>query len=637
MSSAFTDGEKEPFDQQGDEAGAQAGHGNTPNLSSNGVAGDPSKEENSGSGAIQVRFTGMTAVGLVREHNEDNLVNANLTSGKLYPRSEICSDVIGDRGSVFAVCDGMGGAAAGEVASQMAVDIIFNALRAGTVSGDRDELARMLVTSVEQAGRRIYETAQSDQSRRGMGTTVTAAVLLDKVLFLAQVGDSRAYLLRNGEVKQLTKDQSLVSQLIEAGHLTEAEAESFEHSNIILQALGTSQTVQVDLTFIELRKNDRLMLCSDGLSGMVDASALHQTLREHVEPKACCERLIEQANEGGGHDNITVIVVDFFGDGLQPAAPSDFFGYMQYPLPLAKVPSVAAPAPKPKAAAPKKTVKTERRPIVQESSKRSSHVWTIAGVTAIVAAAAAVVVVKPPSTFDSETPTVRHELKPAKEKFTRRDPENKTEETRPLEKTNRPVTVRIRTEVENARLSVNGEPRGPISAGETKIIELAPGAYRFEAHAGGSIAAAAVATVRPETPLEIALNLPSGAAASSEKKDPSKTSEVSVSAAPPRDTPSRKLLARKKASSSATSGRTERELPIDSPAVTPAAASTETLPAKTDTSAVGKKAADVPSSHVTTTKKADLKVDSAESKPPVQPSQPTVVQEKSSDIPDNPF
>lgn len=637
MSSAFTDGEYKPTDQQGDGAGAQAGHGNTPNLPSDGVAGDRSKDADVGATAIEVRFTGMTAVGLVREHNEDNLVNANLTTGKLYPRSEICLDVIGDRGTVFAVCDGMGGAAAGEVASQMAVDIIFNALREGRAAGDRDELARMLVTSVEQAGRRIYETAQSDQSRRGMGTTVTAAVLLDKVLFLAQVGDSRAYLVRNGEVKQLTKDQSLVSQLIEAGHLTEAEAESFEHSNIILQALGTSQTVQVDLTFVELRKNDRLMLCSDGLSGMVETSVLHQTLRDSGEPKACCERLIEHANEGGGHDNITVIVVDFFGDGLQSAASSDFFGYMQYPLPLAKAPSVAAPAAKAKAAAPKKTVKPERRPVVQESPKRSSHVWTIVGVTAIVAAAAAVVVIKPPSDFKGDAPTVRHELKPANEKSARRDRENKIEETRPLEKTNRPVTVRIRTEVENARLSVNGEPRGPISAGETKIIELAPGAYRFEAHAGGSIAAAAVATVRPDTPLDIALNLPSGAATSSEKKDESKTFEVSVSAALPQNTPSRKLLARKKVSSSATGSRAERAGSIDSPAVTAGAGSKETLAAKTDGSTVEKKVTEAPSSHLATTKNGEVKVDSTESKPPVQPVQPTVVHEKPSEIPDNPF
>ena len=109
-----------------------------------------------------------------------------------------------------------------------------------------------------------------------MGTTATVAVLVDKVLFLAEVGDSRALPPARGQLKQVTKDQSLVNQLIEAGQLTEDEAEAFEHSNIILQALGTSETVQVDLTFVELRRGDRLMMCSDGLSGLVHA----ETLRE---------------------------------------------------------------------------------------------------------------------------------------------------------------------------------------------------------------------------------------------------------------------------------------------------------------------------------------------------------------------
>lgn len=181
-------------------------------------AKDKQTESQSDTSGIRVRFAGVTSVGLVREHNEDNLVNANLTTGKIFPRGETCSDIICERGSIFAVCDGMGGAAAGEVASQMAVDTIFNTLRAGQQPANRDELAEKLVFAVEEAGEKIYDTAQSDTTRRGMGTTTTAAVLMDKVLFVAQVGDSRAYMLRRGEVKQLTKDQSLVDQLIEAGH-----------------------------------------------------------------------------------------------------------------------------------------------------------------------------------------------------------------------------------------------------------------------------------------------------------------------------------------------------------------------------------------------------------------------------------
>ena len=121
----------------------------------------------------------------------------------------------------------------------------------------RDELARRLVRAIEAAGLRIFQEAKLDRTRRGMGTTVTAAALVDDHLFFAQVGDSRGYLLRQGNLVQLTRDQSLVNQLIEAGQLTEEEAETFEHNNIILQALGTADTVQVDLTFCELRKGDK--------------------------------------------------------------------------------------------------------------------------------------------------------------------------------------------------------------------------------------------------------------------------------------------------------------------------------------------------------------------------------------------
>ena len=233
---------------------------------------------------------------------------------------------------MFAVCDGMGGAAAGEVASQMAVDVLHQEMRRGGVPRERDELARRLVAAVEEAGRRIFEAAQKERSRRGMGTTATAAVLVDKVLFIAEVGDSRAYMLRAGALKQLTKDQSLVNQLIEAGHLTEAEAEAFEHSNIILQALGTSETVQVDLTFVELRRGDRLMLCSDGLSGLVHADTIREALGTIDDPSDCTAALVKYAEAGGGHDNITVVVTDFDGDALEPPRETDSFGYLQYPL-----------------------------------------------------------------------------------------------------------------------------------------------------------------------------------------------------------------------------------------------------------------------------------------------------------------
>src|SRR5436189_5914806 len=138
-----------------------------------------------------------------------------------------------------------------------------------------------------------------------MGTTVTAAALVDGLLFFAQVGASRGYVLRGDHLVQLTRDQSLVNQLIEAGQLTEEEAETFEHNNIILQALGTAETVQVDLTYVDLRKGDTLLVCSDGLSGMVRADEMREVLLNFREPFDACKELVDRANRAGGHDNIT--------------------------------------------------------------------------------------------------------------------------------------------------------------------------------------------------------------------------------------------------------------------------------------------------------------------------------------------
>lgn len=270
---------------------------------------------------VRVQLFARTDVGQVREHNEDNFLVADLSRRSRGLLEANRATVIGQQGAVFAVCDGMGGAAAGEIASQLAVDIIYERLVDGL--GDqpikRDDLARRLVRAVESAGLRIFHEAKADRSRRGMGTTVTAAALVDEVLFFAQVGDSRGYILRGDTLVQLTRDQSLVNQLIEAGQLTEEEAETFEHNNIILQALGTSDTVQVDLTYAEVRQGDILLLCSDGLSGMVRFEDIRETLRSGAEPLDICKALTERANQAGGHDNITVIIVQFDGPSLKPS------------------------------------------------------------------------------------------------------------------------------------------------------------------------------------------------------------------------------------------------------------------------------------------------------------------------------
>jgi protein phosphatase len=477
---------------------------------------------------IVTRHAGRTAVGLVREHNEDNFVVANLGTGQLRPRDEVSEDEVGERGLVFVVCDGMGGAAAGEVASQMAVDILVEAMRRGGAPRDRDVLARRLVSSVEEAGRRIFEAAQKERSRRGMGTTSTVAVLVDKVLFLAEVGDSRAYLLRRGQLKQLTKDQSLVNQLIEAGHLTEEEAESFEHSNIILQALGTSETVQVDLTFVELRRGDRLMMCSDGLSGLVHADVLRSTLNDVKDVAECGKKLIEYAEAGGGHDNITVVIVDFDGEGLVDATESDSFGYVQYPLPpdqdeqptLSEIDSGAVDAADNK----RPSLRVSRRPEAGPGSMsfppegddegeslvpkpqddtRANALWVSAGVVALMLAVFVWITVKPRATREDEAASDAPSASVAP-----------VEKTAPLPPEVQEVEVNVHTDVESGTLLVNGEAKGSLSVSQSRSLKLRPGAYRFEAQSEGNPVAVTVVTVRADAdmPMDVFLQLPKGAA-----------------------------------------------------------------------------------------------------------------------------
>ncbi len=284
-------------------------------------------------GIIGLNVFGRTDVGQIREHNEHNFLIADLTKRTRTLNEDERRPVVGPRGIVLGVCDGMGGAAAGEIASQMAVDTLFDKFAEADPPTDHDTLARRLVRAVEAAGQRIFNEARVDRSRRGMGTTATIAALIDSRMFIAQVGDSRAYILRKGQLIQVTRDQSLVTQLIEAGQLTEEEAETFEHNNIILQALGTADTVPVDLTYVDLRQGDRLMLWSAGRTGMIRSEEIRQVLVNQTDPLVACKELTDRANAAGGHDNITVIVADFAGEGLLALdTADDTLCYQKYAL-----------------------------------------------------------------------------------------------------------------------------------------------------------------------------------------------------------------------------------------------------------------------------------------------------------------
>lgn len=271
------------------------------------------------SGKVIVHVFGRTDVGRTREHNEDTFAVADLTTFNVSLQPEVRTHVCGPRGSFFMVADGMGGAAAGEVASQMAVDTMLSELDArwrNAQATDAETFAHALKASTETANARIHAYAAAHPENRGMGTTATIAGLLGDTLYLCQVGDSRAYLVRGGEAIQITKDQSLMQKLIEAGEMTPEEAEVSERRNIILQALGPEAKIKVDLTSQQVMRGDTLILCSDGLSGQVRANEIAEVVNAEPDLVNVCKRLIDLANEAGGPDNITVIAARFEGDGL---------------------------------------------------------------------------------------------------------------------------------------------------------------------------------------------------------------------------------------------------------------------------------------------------------------------------------
>ena len=330
---------------------------------------------------IRVTVFGKTDLGRTRDHNEDTFLVADLTTGAASLQPEVRQHRVGERGSLFVVADGMGGAAAGEIASEMAAQQIYDYLRE-TWAADRDrgdeQFATRLKEAVEHANAAIYRYAQEHPDVRGMGTTVTAAGLLEGRLFLTQIGDSRGYLVRNGQASQLTRDQSLMQRLVDAGELTEEEAEKSERRNIILQALGPDPRIKVDLSAQPLRRGDTLVLCSDGLSGLVRKDEIGQAVAEHADLPELCAALVDLANSRGGHDNITVVAARFDGDGLPEAEAADGVGYAPFRLatevpetPVTPQPAVAAPA--------------EPAAVAEPPAMRASTTALIAAVAAIAA------------------------------------------------------------------------------------------------------------------------------------------------------------------------------------------------------------------------------------------------------------
>lgn len=211
---------------------------------------------------------------------------------------------------IIVVADGVGGAASGALASQMATETILNELHRWwhkVPKRDAETIEKTLRRVVEIANKSIYQKAHESPEHHGMGTTTTLALVLDSEAYIAQVGDSRAYLVRGSDARQLTKDQSFVQRLIDAGRMTRKEAEQSEHRNIILQALGPEEKVVTDLYRLKLESGDYLVLCSDGLSNQVSAEEIGRITRGSGIPAEICESLIEEAMHTGAPDNVTVV------------------------------------------------------------------------------------------------------------------------------------------------------------------------------------------------------------------------------------------------------------------------------------------------------------------------------------------
>ncbi|HEX9376993.1 MAG TPA: Stp1/IreP family PP2C-type Ser/Thr phosphatase [Actinomycetota bacterium] len=240
---------------------------------------------------MKVRVGAATDVGRARERNEDSYLAVP---------------------PLYAVADGMGGHRGGNVASSVAMQVL-SSIASG---GDWQRLAEQ----VRQANHAILERARGDRSLQGMGTTITATYVEDNRVHLAQVGDSRAYLLRNGALSALTEDHTLVHEMVKKGQITEAEAEHHPQKSILTRALGVDEPVEVDEFTVEVAEGDRILLCSDGLWGMVSHQDLKAVLEQVRDPQEAAQRLVDMANAAGGLDNITVVIMDYeAGDGFEGA------------------------------------------------------------------------------------------------------------------------------------------------------------------------------------------------------------------------------------------------------------------------------------------------------------------------------
>jgi len=248
---------------------------------------------------MKLRAGAISDIGRARERNEDSYLL---------------------REPLFAVADGMGGHRGGDVASALALES-FDAM-----DPTAPDVAHALVERVKDANRRVLGRSLADRALRGMGTTLTAIVAGDDKVYLAHVGDSRAYLLRNGVLQQLSEDHTLVQRMVREGRLSSEEAAVHPQRSILTRAIGVEDDIAVDQLTLDVHPGDRILLCSDGLTSMLDGARIQEILNSEPDPQAAAQLLVEAANRAGGDDNITAIVVDVqeaSGDGSGPVDGRD--------------------------------------------------------------------------------------------------------------------------------------------------------------------------------------------------------------------------------------------------------------------------------------------------------------------------
>jgi protein phosphatase len=258
-----------------------------------------------------IEIAGRTDVGLIREHNEDSFLIGNLAMGDAYSENDLGVLRAEAVPALLMVADGVGGAASGEIASSLATQVVFDRLRERAAQGALmgavviDDCLQQAVVAANDA---IHDHSKSNRTHHGMGTTATVGLVVAGMVYFAQVGDSRAYIIRDGVAKQITKDQSLVQRMVDAGKLTPEQAERSEHRNIILQALGPEKSIVPEFTRERLFNDDLLVLCSDGLSNQMNASEIAAAAAHNEDLEALCDALIQRALETGAPDNVTVVV-----------------------------------------------------------------------------------------------------------------------------------------------------------------------------------------------------------------------------------------------------------------------------------------------------------------------------------------